>query len=147
MLQEILVKLFERDLDKLRDEVEAYVDEADLWKVNGAVTNSGGNLALHLVGNLNHFIGGILGNSGYVRDRDAEFTDKDLSRQKLLDEIDRSKPFILAALGTVTDEVLASNYPIEVFGHPMTTEFFLVHLSTHFNYHLGQLNYHRRMAA
>lgn len=145
MLQEVLVKLYKRDLDKLRDEIEAYADEADLWKVNDGVTNSGGNLAHHIIGNLNHFIGSVLGNSGYVRDRDAEFADKNISRQELIEEIDRSKPIILSALSSVSDEALASNYPIDVFGYPMTTEFFLIHLATHLNYHLGQVNYHRRL--
>jgi len=147
MLQDILIQLYEGDLGKLRDELELYADDAGLWTTVGGITNSGGNLALHLVGNLEHFIGGVLGGSGYVRDRDAEFSEKAIPRQEMLDSIDRMKPILLETIKNLTDEKLAALYPLEVFGHPMTSECFLVHLSTHLNYHLGQINYHRRSLA
>lgn len=145
MLQDVLIQLYERDLDILRAEIEKYDDETTLWKTAGEVSNSAGNLALHLVGNLNHFIGGVLGDSGYIRDRDAEFADKEVSRREILDSIDRTKPILLETIKNLSEEKLAGTYPLEVFGRPMTTEYFLVHLATHFNYHLGQLNYHRRL--
>jgi uncharacterized damage-inducible protein DinB len=145
MLQKVLVQLYERDLGKLRDELELYADEADLWKTGGDIKNSAGNLALHLVGNLEHFIGAVLGGSGYVRNRDAEFADKGVSRREIIEEIDRAIPIISRTLTDLSDDDLAATYPIDVFGHPMTTEYFLTHLTTHFSYHLGQLNYHRRL--
>ena len=147
MLKDVLIDLYTRDLNKLRTEVEQYENEADLWKTNGEISNSGGNLTLHLCGNLRHFIGAVLGGSGYVRDRDLEFSDKGISREKLLGNIEKTIPEVKNALEKLTDDDLAKTYPIEVFGHPMTTEYFLVHLATHFNYHLGQVNYHRRLGS
>lgn len=147
MLTEVLSELYERDLNKLKSEIEQYDSEADLWKTSGAIPNSAGNLCLHLTGNLQHFFGAVLGETGYVRDRDAEFANKNISRELMLNEIETTLAAVKATLEKLTDEDLAKNYPIEVFGHPMTTEYFLTHLATHFNYHLGQINYHRRMAA
>jgi uncharacterized damage-inducible protein DinB len=145
MLRDSLIKLYERDLAKLRTEIENYSDEDDLWKTEGAITNSAGNLAQHLTGNLKHFIGAILGNSGYVRDRDAEFASKNITKDQLLRDIEQTNSVVKETIATLTDEDFAKTYPIEVFGEPMTTGYFLVHLTTHFNYHLGQINYHRRL--
>ena len=147
MLVETLQSLYNRDLSKLKEEIGLYADEADLWKTGGAITNSAGNLTLHLIGNLRHFFGAVLGETGYIRDRDKEFLDAGVSRDELLAGIDQAAVDVKCTLDKLTDEELAKNYPIEVFGHPMTTEFFLVHLATHLNYHLGQINYHRRLLA
>ena len=147
MLVETLQSLYNRDLSKLKEEIGLYADEADLWKTGGAITNSAGNLTLHLMGNLRHFFGAVLGETGYIRDRDKEFLDAGVSRDELLAGIDQAAVDVKSTLDKLTDEDLAKNYPIEVFGHPMTTEFFLVHLATHLNYHLGQINYHRRLLA
>lgn len=147
MLNEILIQLFERDLDKLREEIEAFSDEADLWKTTGEITNSAGNLCQHLTGNLQHFFGAVLGGTGYVRDRDAEFASKEQARADLLRDIDAARTSVRSTLEKLSDDDFSKTYPIEVFGHPMTTAYFLTHLATHFNYHLGQINYHRRMLA
>ncbi len=145
MLNKILKELYERDLNKLRDEIAQFTDEADLWKKSEGITNSAGNLCLHLSGNLQHFVGGVLGGSGYVRDRDAEFSSAGVSRAELLDDIDRTLGVLKSTFEKLSDEDLAKKYPIEVFGHSMTTGYFLTHLATHFNYHLGQINYQRRV--
>ena len=144
-LIESLIQLYERDLDKLKTEIGLYADEADLWKTSGEITNSAGNLMLHLIGNLKHFFGAVLGETGFVRDRDKEFSDGGVSRAEMLVEVDAAKAAVIDTLKKLTAEDLAKTYPIEVFGHPMTTEYFLVHLATHLNYHLGQINYHRRL--
>jgi uncharacterized damage-inducible protein DinB len=148
MLQTILSDLYERDLNKLKQEIEQYSDEADLWKKSGSIPNSAGNLCQHLCGNLRHFIGAVLGNSDYVRDRDSEFTRGDVSRAALIGEIDATLADVKSTLEGLSDDVLASDYPIDVFGKgAFKTDWFLVHLATHFNYHLGQLDYHRRLVA
>ena len=147
MLAKILTDIYERDLNKLKAEIEAYENEGDLWKKNGEIANSAGNLCLHLAGNLRHFFGAVLGGTEYVRDRDAEFSSGYVPRGQILAEVDAALAEIKTVLGNMSDEGFASEYPIEVFGHPMTTGFFLTHLSTHFNYHLGQINYHRRLVA
>lgn len=145
MISDTLILIFERDLAKLKAEVEAYPNEGDLWRVEGEIANSAGNLCLHLAGNLRHFFGTVLGGTEYVRDRDTEFSSKFVPRAKLIEEVDAAAADVKAVLAKITDEDLQKTYPIEVFGHPMTTEFFIVHLATHLNYHLGQINYHRRI--
>jgi len=144
-VRETLLTLYTRDLDKLAAELGQYPNDESVWRVQEGIANPAGNLCLHLCGNLRHFIGAILGKDGYVRNRDAEFADKNIPRKILLEEIERTKAAISKTLPSVSDEQLKATYPIDVFGHPMTTAFFLIHLSTHLGYHLGQVNYHRRL--
>ena len=140
-----LIELFIRDLNKLNDEILAYPDEYSLWQVDARIKNSGGNLAIHIIGNLNHFIGTHLGSTNYIRQRDKEFNDKNVPRELIIDQIKDIKNVLNYVLSSLNNEVLRRNYPIEVFGKPMSTEYFLIHLYGHLNYHLGQINYHRRM--
>ena len=147
MLTDILIKIYERDLDKLKDEIEQFADEAELWKIREGVTNSAGNLCQHLTGNLQHFIGAVLGGSGYVRDRDAEFATKNATREELIAEIDKTKGVVSRTLAGLSDVDLDRQYPIDVYGFPMSTAYFVTTLTTHFNYHLGQINYLRRLTA
>jgi uncharacterized damage-inducible protein DinB len=145
MITPVLIKLFEKDLDKLSEEIKQYPDDSSLWVVKDGIKNSGGNLCLHLAGNLQHFIGAILGNSGYIRNRDAEFSLKNISKQKLVNEIENTKIAVKDALEQVSKKELEKEYPIRVFDDPVTTEYFLLHLLAHLSYHTGQINYHRRM--
>lgn len=145
MLTQVLTELYERDLNKLKEEISLYSDEADLWKKPGGVPNSAGNLCLHLSGNLQHFFGAVLGNTGYVRDRDAEFATQSVTREKMLADIDTTLDVVKSTLASLSDDDLEKNYPIEVFGKPMTTGWFLTHLCTHLTWHLGQIDYHRRL--
>jgi len=137
-------ELFIRDMDRLKKEVESYGDEESLWVKTGEIKNSGGNLALHLCGNLRHFIGSTLSNSGYVRDREFEFNGR-VSRNDLLKEIDNTVDEVSSFFEHTSEDVFEREYPIEVFGKKMSTFFFIVHLQGHLNYHLGQINYHRRL--
>ncbi|HEY0654823.1 MAG TPA: DinB family protein [Chryseosolibacter sp.] len=137
--------LFERDLEKLRKEIEQYRDDKLLWQTAGQIANPPGNLCLHLCGNLQNYIGTILGNTGYVRNRPYEFSARGLSRNELLEEIARTKTSVVSTLKQLDDAALHKPYPEDVLGYPMTTVFFLNHLFGHFGYHLGQINYHRRM--
>lgn len=145
MLTTTLRKLFNRDLNKLKKEISSYNDEANIWKVEKQISNSAGNLCLHLIGNLNWFIGAQLGNTGYIRKRDLEFSQKDLPVNELLNEIDKTIAMVDSTLAAVKEETLEEIYPINVFKDEISTELFLAHLSTHLAYHLGQINYHRRM--
>jgi len=147
MIVEVLVNLYERDLRQLRREIESYRSDGDLWQVEREIKNSGGNLALHLIGNLNHFIGATLGGSGYVRDRDTEFATKDVSRDDLLRMIDETIKVVSRALSSLDDEDLASDFPTRVFDRTDSTAWMLTHLLSHLNYHLGQINYHRRLTS
>jgi uncharacterized damage-inducible protein DinB len=145
MLTQILSELYDRDLNKLKEEISAYADEADLWKKPGDAPNSAGNLCLHLSGNLQHFFGAILGGTDYVRDRDGEFSMTGVPRETMLADIETTRQIVKETLAQLTEADLAANFPIEVFGHPMTTGWFLTHLCTHLTWHLGQINYHRRV--
>ncbi|WP_449400011.1 DinB family protein [Chryseobacterium wanjuense] len=145
MITESLKSLFTRDLNKLKSEIESYQNEACLWKIDKNILNSSGNLCLHLVGNLNHFVGAILGNSGYVRNRDLEFSLKDIPRAELIKKIEETLHIVTSTLDKLSKEDLEKEYPIEPLGYTMTTEYFLIHLLGHLDYHLGQINYHRRL--
>ncbi len=142
---ESLLALYTRDLNKLAEELRQYPTEESIWRVEHGIANSAGNLCLHLCGNLQHFIGAVLGNSGYVRNREAEFAEKNIDRNLLLEEIERTKAAIAKTLPALPHEQLHAVYPVEVFGKPMATVYFLMHLATHLGYHLGQVNYHRRL--
>ena len=138
-------KVMLRHLDQLKKEMNAYIVEDDIWIKTMDIPNSAGNLCLHICGNLQHFIGAILGNSGYVRQRDDEFSLQDVPLKELLLEIDVTRDVVKRTLEALPEESVKNNYPLEVFGEPMTTEYFLVHLTSHLSYHLGQVNYHRRL--
>ncbi len=138
-------KILLRDLDKLEKEISLYPTLNSLWEVRGEIKNPGGNLCLHLCGNLQHFIGAILGNSGYVRNREKEFSLTGLSAKDLVREVITTKEAIKNAMAKMDPAQLEKNYPILVFEEPMTTMYFLIHLTAHLEYHLGQINYHRRL--
>jgi len=140
-----VVGVLARDLKALRREIEAYADERDLWRKAPGVANPGGNLALHCAGNLQHFIGGVLGGSGYVRDRDAEFGQREVPRTELLADIDAAIAAVRRGLDRVTPQQWEAQYPLPVAGVTLTTGEFMMHLAVHLGYHLGQVDYHRRL--
>ena len=145
MTTQTLIKLFRRDLTKLNAEIELYNEEQDLWLLKNEINNAAGNLSLHVVGNLNHFIGAVLGKTGYIRQRDLEFSLKDIPKAALLKDIETTKVMVETVLSGLNEEDLKKDYPLMVFNETMTTEYFLTHLTTHLAYHLGQINYHRRL--
>jgi len=145
MLTQNLTVIITRDLRKLKSELELYQDEANIWKVDKNIANTAGNLCLHLVGNLNAYIGATLGNTGYVRNRDAEFELKNISRKELIQKIEDTISMINIVLPGINEKILKSEYPLLVLKEKTSTEYFLVHLAVHLGYHLGQVNYHRRL--
>ena len=140
-----IIDLFERDLQKLEKEILAFQNEKKLWIIEKQISNTAGNLALHLCGNLQHFIGALLGKSGYIRNREKEFNDKNIKREKLIEEIQNTQNIVSKVLSNLTHDTVLKKYPQQVLGFEMTTEYFLIHLYGHLNYHLGQINYHRRL--
>lgn len=145
MLKNELKEIFIRDLTKLKTEMETYSDESKLWVISKDILNSGGNLCLHINGNLKHFIGAVLGKSGYVRDRESEFKNKNIPRKKLLKSTDETIDIVSKTIESLPEELLSKNYPKEFNNSIVTVEFLLIHLAAHLNYHLGQINYHRRL--
>lgn len=145
MIKSSLIEFFERDLIKLKEEIGFYTDENSIWILQGEIQNSAGNLCLHLTGNLKHFIGTTLGNTGYIREREREFTLKNIPQKDLITDIDSTTKIVLDTLNKLTAEDLEKTFPLEKHGKKVTVENMLIHLFGHFNYHLGQINYHRRL--
>ena len=139
-----VMALYERELKKLKEELNLYNNQEDLWKLVPGTANSAGNLILHLVGNLRHFIGAVLGNTGYVRQRDQEFSDKNVDKRDLEALIDVTILEVNATLSKLDPAVLTQDFPKEIGGVKRDTMFVMLHLLAHLNYHLGQVNYHRR---
>lgn len=151
MLNELRAVLV-RDLDAAARAVEAYPSDDALWRIVPGITNPGGALARHLAGNLRHFIGVVLGKGTYVRDRDAEFAARGLTRAVVAEELRAGAREVDAAMQRLSarprgevEALLSAPFPVLVLGKQFTTAQFLTHLVAHFGYHVGQLDYHRRM--
>ena len=140
-----IIDFFQTDLDKLIEEINLFKPENNIWETKEGITNSAGNLTLHLLGNLNHFIGKTLGNSDYVRKREEEFVLKNITKEKLIRDLQELKETIKNTLSGMTDEDLQKDFPVAIKNETFSTETLLIYLLAHFNYHLGQVNYLRRM--
>lgn len=145
MLIQTLQTLFQRDLNRVKTEIELYSQEERIWHTEKNIANAAGNLCLHLVGNLNTYIGAQLGKTNYIRHRDLEFSLKGIPRAELVQQLSDTMLVVHRTLDGLTDDALAKEYPLVVFEQPTTTAYLLVHLATHLSYHLGQINYHRRL--
>jgi hypothetical protein len=145
MQTQTFLHYFLRDLDKLAAEIEAFPSEVSLWQIAGDVKNPGGTLALHLAGNLQHFIGAVLGGTGYVRDRDWEFSARGVAKSEILAQVKTARAVVENVLGKMSDAALEAVSPVNHFGENRSNLFVLLTLLTHLNYHLGQVNYLRRL--
>jgi uncharacterized damage-inducible protein DinB len=145
MLVAAVAALLDRDLRALKREVEAYPDEKQLWEPVPGMANTAGTLALHLAGNLRHYIGARLGTTGYVRDRAAEFTRREVSRDDMLAEIEAARTEVGRALAAFENRPLPNWFPEVISEMHVETAEYLVHLCTHLTYHLGQIDTHRRI--
>lgn len=145
VLSSALLSIFEREVAALRREVDAYPRDEQLWQIVPGMSNVGGTLVLHLAGNLQHFLGAQLGRTGYVRERDAEFSRRGVSRPELIAEIDAAGAAVKAGFATLTDPQLVGDYPEIISGQTVTIGQYLMHLTTHLAFHLGQIDYHRRL--
>jgi uncharacterized damage-inducible protein DinB len=143
-MQKSLSAVFEKDLNRLKSEIEAYADEEKLWIKAEGINNSAGNLCLHILGNLNNYVGAILVKTGYVRNRSAEFSEK-TTKEHLLKCLDETTEMVKETISNVDADVFDQIYSENVFGYEMKIDYFLIHLVGHLNYHLGQINYHRRI--
>jgi hypothetical protein len=140
-----IAALLTRELDSFERELHLFPDEASVWGTLPGVTNSAGTLALHVSGNLQHFVGAVLGSSGYMRDRLREFSARDVPRALLIADIRSAREVVARIVPPLTDDDLSRPYPEEVGGVRMVTGLFLTHLSAHLAFHLGQAGYLRRV--
>jgi hypothetical protein len=145
MLASELAALFARDLARLIQELQAFPDTASVWKTAPGVTNAAGTLALHLEGNLREYIGRQLGQIAFTRDRPLEFSARGVERDDLIARLEAVKAQIPSVISKLSDAQLDAVYPENVIGKPITTRQFLIHLEAHLNYHLGQVDYLRRL--
>lgn len=132
-------------LNALKKEISLYKNEGNIWKLEGDIANTPGNLCLHVCGNLKHFYGAVMGNTGYVRERDLEFSEKNISREILLNEVDETISIIEKIFDGLTSDDINMIYPIDKFGKNVTYGFIFSRLISHLSYHIGQINYHRRI--
>ena len=145
MLNNILAKFYERDIRKLIEEVKAFKDEDDLWKTHGSVQNTAGNLVLHIIGGLNYFLGTQLAHTNYIRHRNNEFADKYVKRDLLLLQLEELLALVRQTFASLSSEDMDKSYPIMFDDADNKTGYVLTQLALHLNYHLGQINYLRRM--
>jgi uncharacterized damage-inducible protein DinB len=143
-LQDELAAFFKRDLSRLIQELEALDNDSQLWEKTEGVSNSAGNLALHLEGNLREYVGRQLGNVPYQRQRDQEFAASGLSRADLIHRLGEVRDVVVKAISNLSDQRLTAPFPERVLGIEWSTQQFIFHLLAHFNYHLGQIDYLRR---
>jgi hypothetical protein len=134
-----------RELEGFKRELAQFPDDDSVWKTAPGVANSAGNLALHLSGNLQHFIGTVLGGTGYARNREAEFGRRSGSREEVYHELDAAIAVVRRVLPSIPAETLAAEFPEPVMGLKFRTSTFLVHLCAHAGFHLGQAGYLRRI--
>jgi hypothetical protein len=137
-------RLMLRELETFAREVEMFPDDATLWKTLPGLTNSAGNLGRHVCGNLKHFVGAVLGGTGYVRQRDAEFAAREGTREAVARELRETRDVVSGTLSRVPESVLEAPYPEAVGGVVPRCDRFLIHLATHLAFHLGQAGYLRR---
>lgn len=135
--------LLSRELRGFAMELELFTDEESIWKILPGISNSAGTLALHASGNLQHFVGAVLGGTSYERDRQREFSAR-VSRADLLAEIERTTHVVQTVVPTLSDDVLSAPYPDVLGGIRPPTYLFLLHLLSHLSHHLGQAGYLRR---
>jgi len=119
-------------------------DEGNLWRKADGVSNPAGNLALHITGGLNWLVGTLLGNTGYVRERDKEFTARDVPKEQLISGLDDLAAIVYRILSGLSEEAFAADYPLDFLGK-RSVHFYMVNFYGHLNYHLGQVNYLRRI--
>ena len=144
-LAETVSRLLVRELEAFERELALFADGDSVWRTVPGVTNSAGNLALHVAGNLQYYVGAVLGGSGYVRDREDEFGRRSEPRSGVTREIRAAIRVVQEVLRDLPGERLEREYPEPVNGLPLRTDRFLLHLCTHAAFHLGQAGYLRRV--
>jgi hypothetical protein len=147
MITTILIDLYGKELDKLKNEINVYESDELIWKQADGIQITGGNLCLYLAGNLQHYIGAMIGDSGYIRNKEAELKAKNVSRERLMEEIENTRQVVVDTLEQVSKAELLKIFPTKDFEEPVTTEYYLVHLLNNFCYHLGQIHFHRKQVS
>lgn len=144
-MQTEFITFLSRGIETIISELQQYPDEDAVWKIEGEIKNSAGTLALHLNGSLNHFIGAVMAQNGYVRNRDAEFADRNIAREKIIGMLQKTKTMCSEFLEKQNADFFTAVFPLPTFGDNRSNHYVLLQMIAHLNYHLGQINYHRRL--
>ena len=134
-----------RELATFEREMALFPDDESIWKTTRGMANPAGNLALHVAGNLQHFVGAVLGGTGYRRNRELEFSRRTGTRGDVAAELQAAASVVRQVLPGLPEERLAAIYPETLNGHALRTDRFLMHLCVHAGYHLGQAASVRRV--
>jgi hypothetical protein len=140
-----LAAIMSRELKTLERELNAYQTEEQVWALPAGLPNSGGTLVLHAAGNLLHFVGAVLGGASYVRDREAEFSRRGVSRAELIEDLRRADAAVRSTLEALDPKRFDETFPLPVANRRLTTGDFMTHLAVHLAYHAGQVDFHRRI--
>jgi len=140
-----VTRLLVRELEGFKRELALFPDDESVWRTVPGVTNSAANLALHVAGGLQYLVGAVLGGSGYVRDREAEFNRRSGPRAEIGVELDRALTVVRDVMPRLPPAVIDGEYPEPVLGVRFQTRLFLLHLCAHAAFHLGQAGYLRRI--
>jgi uncharacterized damage-inducible protein DinB len=144
-LLEHIQSLLVRDLLGVKKELELFETDEQTWNCPTGISNPAGTLAIHICGNLNHYIGAVLGGTSYVRDRNNEFANRSNSRTQIYEILDETSAMLASVIPEIDPGRLNQRYPEQVGGFDLNTQQFLLHLCTHLSFHLGQLGYLRRL--
>jgi len=140
-----LARLYKRDIERFITEIELFNDENNLLKTKGSAKNSSGNLTLHIIGGLSFHIGVTLANLDFVRNRNQEFIRKGVPRESMTAQLSNLIPLIVDTITSMPDRQLNELHPNLYDGQNETIGYVLTQILLHLNYHLGQINYLRRM--
>lgn len=146
MITIVLIDLYRREIEKLRNEILSFEADEQLWKHYEGNT-SAGNLCLYITGNLQHYIGSLIGDSGYIRNKEAEMKAKNLSRERLIEEIDNTRDVVINTLEEVSKTDLQKIFQTTEFEEPVTTEYYLIHLLRTVSFCLGQIRFHHQLVS
>lgn len=144
MLVQDLKALYLREIATLERELELYPDDASVWQDLPGLPNSAGTLLLHMAGSLQHFFGATFGGTGYVRNREAEFTRRNVPRSNIQEELVHAKMGVQIAFDNLTEDDLEQTFPVQFADAEFTIQLTLLQFLSHLAYHLGQIDYHRR---
>jgi hypothetical protein len=143
--EDIVQVMLAREIEGFKREIEMFPDDESIWRTVPGVTNSAANLAMHVAGGLQFFIGAVLGGNGYVRNRELEFSRRSGTRAEVVAELESAAAVVRTVLPALSDDRFRSELPEAVMGMRLRADTFLLHLCVHAGFHLGQAGYVRRI--
>jgi uncharacterized damage-inducible protein DinB len=124
------------------------VSDEQFWRKPYPYGNSIGHLVLHLTGNLNYYIGARVAETGYVRDREREFTDVQPPRkEEALRAFDRTITMVVATIRKQTAEDWGKAYTAEREPEARNRMQIFIRCASHAYHHVGQMVYLTRELA